>query len=235
MQGKVARRLAGALLGGVGAAVEHQQHLVLVAAHAVLGGKRRDAGADQLLLVVRGDDDAGLHHGSCGLALDQLAAPLVVLVAVVREHADGDAVLAVPDRPLAPAVVDDAGLVEAVAPGDVLERVLADRRPEAGGDVPLRVLARDRGAGDRAHVECLAPVLDGEVAAGGGVVGEGHVADGVDAARARCACARRPRSARRRRAGRAARRPRPSARGRRATRARPRRVAASRRGLRGSP
>ena len=90
-------------------------------------------------------------------------------------------VVAVPDGEGAVAVVDEARLVEAVAPGDVLERVLADRRPEAGGDVPLRVLAGDRAARDLAHVQRLAPVLDREVAARRGVVGERDVARRVDA------------------------------------------------------
>ena len=61
VQGHVARGGAGARLGRVGAAVEHEQDLVVGALHAGLGGERGDAGADQLLLVARGDDDAGLH------------------------------------------------------------------------------------------------------------------------------------------------------------------------------
>ena len=47
---------AGARLGRVGAAVEHEQHLVLGRRHALLRRERRDAAADELLLV------AGRHH-----------------------------------------------------------------------------------------------------------------------------------------------------------------------------
>src|SRR5690349_3823544 len=89
----------------------------------------------------------------------------------------------VPDGEGAAAVVHEPGLVEAVAPRGVLERVLADRRPEARRHVPLRGLARDVAAGDLAHVERLAPVLDREVAARARVVGEDDVARGVHAIR----------------------------------------------------
>ena len=144
--------------------------------------ERGDARADQLLLVASGDDDARAQaHGSGAPLSTALAARLVVLVAVVREHADASCRPSVPDRERAAAVVDEAGLVEAVAPRHVLERVLADRRPEARRDVPLHVLAGDRAARDLAHVERLAPVLDGQVAAGGGVVRERHVARGEHA------------------------------------------------------
>ena len=77
-------------------------------------------------------------------------------------------------------MIDQSRLVEAVAPRDVLERVLADRRPEARRDVPLRVLAGDGPARDLAHVERLAPVLDRQLPARGGVVRERHVARRVD-------------------------------------------------------
>jgi hypothetical protein len=61
VQGHAAGGGAGALGRGVGAAVEDQQDLVVGAGHAGLRGERGDAGADQLLLVAGGDDDAGLH------------------------------------------------------------------------------------------------------------------------------------------------------------------------------
>ena len=176
---EVARRGAGPSLGRVGAAVEHEQDLVFVAGDAVLRRERGDARADQVLLVAGGDDDTRAQaHGSGAPVSTRVAAGLVVLVAVVREHADGRAVAPVPDRERPAAVVDQAGVVEAVAPRHVLERVLADRRPEAGRDVPLRVFTGDRAAGDLAHLERLAPVLHGQVAAGGGVVRERHVAGG---------------------------------------------------------
>ena len=88
-------------------------------------------------------------------------------------------------RSSAAAVVDEAHLVEAVAPGDVLERVLADRRPEAGRGVPRGVLARGVAARDLALVERLAPVLDRQRPAGGGVARERDVARGEDAVGAR--------------------------------------------------
>jgi hypothetical protein len=78
-------------------------------------------------------------------------------------------------------VLDETRLVEAVPPGRVLERALADRRPEPGDDIPLRLLAGDRAARDLAHVQRLGPVLDGEMAAGGGVVRERDVAGGEHA------------------------------------------------------
>ena len=180
VQGHLARGGAGALLGGVGAAVEHEQDLVVVARVRPVWA----ASAAMQAPISSSSSRAGTTTQAFTAAPPPSRSgsrpALVVLVAFVRQHADRDAFAAVPDRPRPAAVLDDPGLVEAVAPGDVLERVLADRRPEAGRDVPDGVLTRDRAAGDRAHVERLAPVLDRQVAAGGGVVGEGDVADRVD-------------------------------------------------------
>ena len=136
-------------LGRVGAAVEHEQDLVVVAADARPGRRARAMHAPISSSSSRaGTTTHGAVHGSGALASISSRPRLVVLVALVREHADGRAFAAVPDRQRAAAVVDEARLVEAVAPRDVLERVLADRRPEAGRDVPLRV-ARRRSCGPR--------------------------------------------------------------------------------------
>src|SRR3954447_2574825 len=112
--------------------------------------------------------------------LDQGASALIVFVAVLRQHADGRAALAVPDRERG-AVLGDARLVEPVAPGGVLERVRADGRDPLRHALPLRVFAGDRAARDRALVERLVPVLDGQVSLRARVVGERDVARGVDA------------------------------------------------------
>ena len=57
--------------------------------------------------------------------------------------------------------------------------MVADRRPEAGDGVPLRVLAGGAPARDLALAERIAPVLDAQPAPGASVLGEGDVAGGV--------------------------------------------------------
>ena len=76
-------------------------------------------------------------------------------------------VAAVPDGEGAAGVVDEARLVEAVAPGRVLERALADRRPEAGHRRPTTPSSpASRGRRSR-PVQRLAPVLDAQRSPGG--------------------------------------------------------------------
>src|SRR4051794_36089983 len=111
---------------------------------------------------------------------DQVGAARVVLVALVREHADDLAVPGVPDRPRVAAVLDQARLVVAVAPPDVLDRVLADGLEERRRAFPLRGLAGDRAARDLALRERVGPVLDGEPPARGRVVSERDIARGED-------------------------------------------------------
>ena len=105
--------------GVVAAAVEDHDHLVAAGGHVALGGERVQAGGDPRLLVAGGYDDdrlerrgaaararraAGARRGGLRSRFmvrspggDQLAAPLVVLVAVVGEHADELVVAGVPD------------------------------------------------------------------------------------------------------------------------------------------
>ena len=85
------------------------------------------------------------------------------------EHSDQLAVAAVAGRRSAPSSpASKRNLVPAVAPADVLERALADRRPEARARRPSspRHPASVR-AGDLAHVQRLAPVFDPQAATGG--------------------------------------------------------------------
>ncbi len=80
----------------------------------------------------------------------------------------------------AAAVLLEPGLFEPVAPGRVLERMAADRRPEPGHGVPLRRLAGGAPTRDLALTEGVAPVLDSQCAAGRRILGERDVAGGVE-------------------------------------------------------
>ena len=140
-----------------------------------------EAAAILCLLVARRDD----HHRSklaqrhaAPSAISSLAA-LVVLVALVSEHADETPVARVPGGEGAVGVGDEADRVEAVAPGRVLDRAIADRRPEAGHRVPRRASwPAAVGAGDLALCQRIAPVLDAQRSSGGGVVRAADVARG---------------------------------------------------------
>ncbi len=72
----------------------------------------------------------------------------------------------------------------AVSPGGVLQRLLADRRPEPGHLVPVTVLLRQRAARDLPMPDGVSPMLDAEMPVGRGVVGVGDVADRKHDARA---------------------------------------------------
>ena len=106
----------------------------------------------------------------CGLVqrragLDQPAALLVDVVEVARQHADERAPLPVQDREgVVAAALEQARLVVAVAPRDVLQRVVADRRPEAGRLRPRVVVVGGDVARDLAHALGLAPVLHDQTA-----------------------------------------------------------------------
>ena len=114
---------------------------------------------------------------------DELASSLVVVVRVVGEDADERSFLAVPDREGFALVLEEL-FVPAVAPGPVLEGLVADRGPETGGHAPRGFAAGDHGPRDAPVLQRIAPVLDAEVAPGGLVVRPGDVPDGEDARRA---------------------------------------------------
>src|SRR5215212_5176500 len=106
----------------------------------------------------------------------------------MRKNAHARPVPAVPDREGLLGVTDVAlsdmvhepRLVPAVAPGPVLDRLVAYRGPETRRVAPRCLAASEHGASDLAVAEGVAPMFNLLVPAGGFVEGEGDVADDED-------------------------------------------------------
>ncbi len=98
---------------------------------------RRQRGDRLLFVTGRDDDDAGQLHGAPFAIRSRPA--LVVGVGLVGEHPD-QAVHRAPNQvvKLSARAGLEPDLIEPVAPGGVLQRALADRRPEARDLVPGR-------------------------------------------------------------------------------------------------
>src|SRR5688572_24973162 len=94
-------------------------------------------------------------------ALDPSLSLLVVLIHAVRENPYEHTLFAVPDGERFAIVLEEL-LVPAVAPGPVLERLVADRGPEAGDTAPRSFAARDHRPYDPSVLQRVAPVLDAE-------------------------------------------------------------------------